>query len=171
LQWGPVVPYRGSNETLSGYFIPPVDVGETINISVSLFSRASLDILIFPTGEGSIAPAGPPLLQASPPGTSYATSLVSPQTQAYGIYVVSHNRTEFLLRVASVWSPYYVFRTYLLPAVALVMATGVATYYFTLATKREEVFEEALAEARSSGSGSTKAKGRGRQLSRQSKQG
>ena len=154
--WGPTVPYKGGNETLSGYYIPPVDAQKKITITILYFSKASLDITVFATGEGSIAPQGPPLLQERPSGTSFSTEVESTQSQAYGIYIVTYNRTEFLLTVASVWSPFYGLGTFFAPAVAFVFAAGVATYYFTLAAKREEVFEKALTEARG-GLGSGKA--------------
>ena len=112
------------------------------------FSKASLDITVFATGEESIAPQGPPLLQQRPSGTSFSTEVEATQSQAYGVYIVSNNRTEFLLTLAFVWSPFYGLRTFFAPAVAFVFAAGVATYYFTLAAKREEVFEKALTEAR-----------------------
>src|SRR2546426_10083548 len=135
---------------------PPVDVQKHIAITISYFSWASLDTTVFATGEGSIAPQGPPLLQERPSGTSFSTEVESTQSQAYGVYIVSYNRTEFLLTVASVWSPFYGLRTFFAPAVAFVFAAGVATYYFTLAAKREEGFGEALTEARG-GLGSGKA--------------
>ena len=145
--WGPTVPYKRGNETLSGYYIPTVDAQENITITIQFFTKASLDITVFATGEGSIAPQGPPLLLERPSGTSFSTEVESTQSQAYGVYIVSYNRTEFLLTVASVWSPFYGLRTYFVPAVALVFASGVASYYFILAARREETFEKALTEA------------------------
>ena len=123
--------------------------------AIPVFLAVSI-LTFFATGEGSIAPQGPPLLQERPSGTSFSTEVESTQSQAYGVYIVSYNRTEFLPTVASVWSPFYGLRTFFAPAAALVFAAGGATYYFTLAARREEVFEKALTQARG-GLGSGKA--------------
>ncbi len=133
---GPTTSYHNSTTVLSGYFLPPINKGDLIQVSVSNFSRHSVVISLFPASPGNFAPVGPLLLQEIPDGTNFASTLESTGTQSYGLFVVSYNRTTFSLRIQSNWSPFYVLHTYVVPAVFLVIATGAAAYYYIYAEKR-----------------------------------
>jgi hypothetical protein len=141
---GPSNPYANSSTMLSGFFIPPVNRGDQIKITVSNFSQRSILITLFPASPGNIAPAGPLLLQEAPTGTNFSTTVESTGTQPYGLYVVSYNMTSFNLRIESIWSPYHIVDTYTVPAVFLVLATAVAVYYYTYAEKRWRIEQNAV---------------------------
>jgi hypothetical protein len=145
---GPTNPYAGSSTMLSGFFIPPVNRGDIIQIILTNFSQRSILVTLFPASPGNLAPAGPILLQEVPSGANFTATAESTGTQPYGIYVVSYNMTTFVLKIESNWSPYYVLGTYTLPAVFLVLATGAAAYYYYYAEQRWRMEEKALKEAR-----------------------
>ena len=141
---GPTNPYASSNTMLSGFFIPPVNRGDPIKITVSNFSLRSILMTLFPASPGNIAPAGPLLLQVVPTGSNFSTTVESSGTQPYGLYVVSYNMTSYDLRIQSVWSPFYVVETYTVPAVFLVLATGAAAYYYAYAERRWRIEQSAV---------------------------
>src|SRR5712691_3564447 len=118
---GPTNPYAGSDTMLSGFFIPPVNRGDPIKITVSNFSQRSILMTLFPASPGNITPAGPLLLQQIATGTNFSATVKSTETQPYGLYVVSYNMTGYDLKIESVWSPYYVVDTYTGPAVFLIL--------------------------------------------------
>ena len=144
---GPTNPYAGSTTMLSGFFIPSVNRGDPIKITVSNFSQRSILITLFPASPGNIAPAGPLLLQVVPTGTNFSTTVESTGTQPYGLYVVSYNMTSFDLRIHSIWSPYDLVDTYTVPAVFLVLATAMAAYYYTYAEKRWKIEQNAVQDS------------------------
>ncbi len=144
---GPTTSYYDSTTVLSGYFLPPINKGDLIRISLSNFSRHSIVISLFPASPGNFAPVGPLLLQELPDGTNFTSILESTGTQSYGLFVVSYNRTTFSLRIQSNWSPFYVLNTYVVPAVFLVMVTGAAAYYNIYAEKRWRSEQRAVREA------------------------
>jgi hypothetical protein len=144
---GPTTPYILSNTTLSGYFIPPVDKGNPIKITISNYSKGSVSLTVFPTAPGNIGPAGPVILEGTPIGTTFTASIDSPGTQPYGVYVVSQNRTNFTLRVDASWSPFFVLNQYIVPGVFLVIATTAAYYYYLQAERRWTTEQKVLRDA------------------------
>ncbi len=150
LATGPVRPYGNFNYTISGYYIPPVNEGDVVRVSIANFTPSSVEISVFPTQESTIAPAGPPIFEGSPVGRNYTNVFLSTQTQPYGIFVTSYNRTAYLLSVESSWSPFYNLREYFAPAIFLVFGAAVALYYYILTARKEALFEKAIQEARES---------------------
>lgn len=141
---GPTSPYIGSNTTLSGFFIPPVNRGDPITITISNYSKDSISITVFPTAAGNIAPTGLLLLEGIPISTNFTAVVESTRTQPYGIYVVSYNHTTFVLKVSGSWSPFYVLTTYVLLGILFVIASAAALYYYTQADKRWTTENRAL---------------------------
>jgi hypothetical protein len=144
---GPSLPYLGSNTTLSGYFLPPVNRGDPIKISISNFTRDSIVVSMFPASPGNFAPLGPLLLQEVATGRNFTSTSLSPYTQSYALFVVSYNRTSFYLQIQSTWSPFYILNTYVVPAVFLVLITGAAAYYYFFAEKRWKSEQQVIRDA------------------------
>ncbi len=147
---GPASPYGNSDSTLSGYLIPPVDRGSLISIVLTGYTPRSLSFSMFPTNSGDLAPAGPPLLilnNFSRPITHLA--VVSPDNQAYGIYIVSTNRTQFVIAVDGSWSPYFPLRGYTSEGLFAALGGFLAYFYFKHFEFRRSIEEKALAELKS----------------------
>lgn len=149
---GPEVPYGNSDYTISGYYLPTIDFGTPISVTLSGYKPGTVILSLFPTGDFRIAPDGPPIISINRPLTAEASASVqAPTTHPYGIFVVSYNGTDYLLTVSSVWSPFYGLVIYDAPAVFVLIATGIAAYYFrqTAAVRRaeEKVWRELQSEA------------------------
>jgi len=145
---GPAAPYGNSDSTLSGYLIPTVDAESRINIVVTGYTPNSLSFSMFPTSEGDLAPSGPPVLRLSNfSGPIVRVTLVSPVSQAYGIYIVSSNRTAFVIAVDGTWSPYYPLKAYTSEGLFVVLGGFLAYYYFRHYELRRSIEEKARMEA------------------------
>ncbi len=144
---GPTTPYQGASTDLSGYFLPPINRGDPIKIGISNFTQNSILVILIPASPGNLAPLGPRLLQEIATGPNFTSTSISPETQSYGLYVVSYNGTSFDLMIESSWSPFYVLNTYTVPAVFLVLVSAAAAYYYTHAEKRWRVEQEAIKDA------------------------
>jgi hypothetical protein len=140
IEEGPITPYGNSTYTISGYFIPPVDAGRNISLEVSYYEPNSVLLELSPLqGDAQL----PPILYGTPSGASFSGTLVSPATQAYRLIIASFNRTVFVVKVSSVWSPFYDSRGYTVPAAFGMMGGIGGAYYFTLKRKKEEIEEQA----------------------------
>ena len=147
---GPASPYGGSDTTLSGYLIPPVDQGGRINIVITGYTPRSISFSLFPSAGGDLSPSGPPLILVSNfSGPIERLSFVSPETQAYGIYVVSGNRTQFVIAVDGYWSPYYNLRGYASEGLFVALGGFLAYYYFRHFELRRAIEEKARQETTS----------------------
>lgn len=151
---GPAVPYSPGNTvlqntSLSGYYIPPVDQGSIIRVSFYDFKPNSVEISLFATRVGEIAP-----VESQQPlyvGTLVANSSYTfraAASQPYGIYVISHNRTTFVMVVNAVYSPFFWLPTYESAAVILTVASVVLLYYYNFTARRWRLEQKAIEEAR-----------------------
>lgn len=149
---GPAVPYFGSNTALSGYYIPTVEKGTQVNVTFSNFVPKKVEISVFPTRPGDIAPV---------PGTIpvYANTLLSNstisfralETQPYGVYVISYDNTTFLMKVRAVYSPFYWLASYSVAGAICAFASAILLYYYTFNSRRWTKEQKALREAAASG--------------------
>ena len=144
---GPATPYPKSGTTISGYYIPTVDQGAKVTVSIDNFLAGAIDVSIFPSQVGAIAPSGGPVFVKTPQINS-TEFFISDSTQPYGIYVISRNSTKFTLIVEATYSAYYGLQTYASVAVALAIATGVLLYYYNFTAKRWRLEQQAIREAR-----------------------
>ena len=146
---GPASPYGSSDTTLSGYLIPPVDRGSRITIAITGYSPGSISFSMFPSAGGELSPSAAPILQLSNFSRPLVrVSIISPETQAYGIYIVSGNRTQFVIAVDGYWSPYYPLRVYTSEGLFVVLGGFLAYYYFKHFELRRSIEEKASAEAK-----------------------
>jgi hypothetical protein len=144
---GPATPYTKSGTTISGYYIPTVDEGSRVTVSIDDFLAGAIDVSIFPSQVGAISPSGGPVFVKTPQinSTEY---FISDTTQPYGIYIISRNSTKFTLIVQANYSGYYWLMTYSSVAVALTIGTGVLLYYYNFTAKRWKLEQQAIREAR-----------------------
>lgn len=147
---GPIMPYGNSSYQISGYFFPPIAEGEQISLNISDYKSNSISISFFPSAQGSVSPTGTPLLfLPNLVGSFSHVVLTSTDTQPYGMYVTSLNRSSFTLTVASAWSPYYSLRGYVSEGIFMILLGGLGAVYFRGAKQREEEYRRVLAEVRS----------------------
>ncbi|HZW84366.1 MAG TPA: hypothetical protein VFE91_00485, partial [Nitrososphaerales archaeon] len=144
---GPIVPYIGGNTSLSGYYIPPVAAHSKVSISFYNFIPGSIDISIFPTQLGNIAPAGEPVYYGTLL-TNATYTFNSADSVPYGLYVISYNHTAYTLKIAATSSPYFWLTTYTSVGVMATFASGVLLYYYSFTSRRWKAEEEAIREAR-----------------------
>ncbi len=149
---GPSVSYAGGDTAVSGYYIPPVDVGTKVTVSLDNFRAGAVDISIFPSQTGAISPTGVPVYIKTPiiNTTEYFTA---DETQAYGIYVISRNTTRFTLIVEANYSAFFWLSTYSSVGVILTFATAILLYYYNFTAKRWKREQQAVREARESSRG------------------
>jgi hypothetical protein len=145
--YGPASPYAPDGTTLSGYYIPTVDNGSTVRVSVDNFRPGSLDISIFPSGAGGIAPTGTPVYTKTPLINSTA-SFTAAATQPYGIYVISRNFTRYTLIIEATYSPNFWVASYTPIAIAAVLGSAILLYYYSFTSKRWVLEQRAIRDAR-----------------------
>jgi hypothetical protein len=143
---GPAVPYGPGDTVVSGYYVPPVDARTKVSVTIDDFRPGALDISIFPTQVGDIAPAGVPVYVKTPIINQTATFSVN-ASQPYGIYVISRNFTGFTLIIGATYSPFYWLPTYSSVAVIFVFAAGVLFYYYSFTSKRWAREQNTIREA------------------------
>jgi hypothetical protein len=147
LYQGPATPYTKSGTTISGYYIPTVNEGSKVTVSIDDFLAGAIDVSIFPSQVGAITPSGGPVFVKTPQINS-TEFFIADTTQPYGIYVISRNSTKFTLIVEATYSGYYWLSTYSSIAVALAIGTGVLLYYYNFTAKRWRMEQRAIREAR-----------------------
>ncbi len=143
---GPVVSYFGGDTAVSGYYIPTVDQGSSVKIALSNFVPGDVEISVFPTKEGTIAPSGGPIFLQTL-HSNFTVSFKAQATQPYGIYVISYNRTTYLMRVFAVFSPYFWLGSYAFAGVVGALSSGILLYYYTFMSRRWKLEQQAIKEA------------------------
>lgn len=144
---GPAVSYGTGDTAVSGYYIPTVDAGSKVTVSIDDFVPGAVDISIFPSQVGAVAPTGVPVYIKTPliNTTEYFTS---DSTQPYGIYVISRNNSRFTLVVQATYSPFFWLWTYASVGVILTFASAILLYYYSFTSRRWSVEQKAIREAR-----------------------
>jgi hypothetical protein len=153
---GPAYSSPEGGATISGYYIPTVDTGSRVTVSIYDFVPGLVDITIFPTQSGAISPSGSPLYVKTPQinTTEY---FISDSTQPYGIYIYSRNNSRFTLIVDATYSPYYWLSTYASVAVFLTFASAILLYYYNFTARRWRYEQAEIRRARGEASGPSKA--------------
>ncbi len=148
--FGPNTAYGNSTYTISGYFLPPIDSGTQISLTLSDFTPNSISMSLFPSNPNSVAPIGPPLIyDSNVAGPIFHVVVVSSGDQAYGIYISSLNRTRYTMAVSSTWTLFYPLRGYLPVGFFLVLLGAVGAAHFNQSKKREEEYDRVMKEVRS----------------------
>lgn len=139
-----------AGETPRFYDVPPVDSGTPVYVTFTGFQPEGLQFALSPV-------QGNTLLRSLALGTvgggnNYNFSVVPRVTAELRLLVISFNGSGYTVQISSSWSPYYDLRVYTSPAVFLVVASGLASYYYRQMIPKqraeEKVEEELRAEAR-----------------------
>ncbi len=145
---GPSVPYLNGTSTISGYYIPTVDKGSQVNITFTNFTPRNLQISVFATQPGDIAPVPgvlPVFFQTLV--NNFTLSFKAQDTQPYGVYVASYNSTTFDMRVRAEYSSYFWLATYSSLGVIVTLGSGILYYYYTFTAKRWKNEQQAIRDA------------------------
>lgn len=142
----PAVPGKTPSYQLVWYNIPPVQPGTLVNVTLSGFNPGSLEVSLSPLVGDSILPA----LYYVTVGNQSTYSFSTLVTHSYSlqIIVVSYNGTGYTVRYSGVWSPFSDLGVYTAPAVFVIIASGLAAYYYGTRIKREEAEEAVNRELR-----------------------
>ena len=141
---GPPTPYGSVPYAISGYRIPPVDAGVYINITVAGVSPSPVLVVLEP---GNGVSTGPPVYSATV-ARALGVGVKSPSDQAYTLVISSVNRTTYVLRVDSYWSPFFDLAGYTAEAVLVVLVGLGGFYYYRAIRQREELEAAVMAERR-----------------------
>ena len=144
--YGPVTQFAPDGSAISGYYVPTVDNGSRIVVSVYNFIPGELDLSIFPSETGAVAPAGRPVYTDTPLFNKTEIIPVN-ATQAYGMYIISRNFTHFTLIIQATYSPYFWVSNYTPVAIAAVLGSGVLLYYYSFTSRRWVAEQKAIREA------------------------
>ncbi len=143
---GPALPYGNSNYTISGYFVPPVDEGNPIRVSIYAYKPNSILLTVVPLqGDLELQPI---LATSVTTPERYSANLTSSMSAPYRILITSLERTTYILTVDSVWSQFYALGTYKAPALFVVLIGLVGTLYFRYRGSREDIEENVRTELR-----------------------
>ena len=144
---GPPYSSPGGAGTISGYYIPPVDAGSKVSISIDNFVPGNVDILVFPSKVGEISPSAPAFYVKTPQINTteffYANS-----SQPYGIYVYSRNDSRFTVLVNATYSPYYWLSGYSALGVISILGSAVLLYYYNFTARRWRYEQAEIGKAR-----------------------
>jgi hypothetical protein len=135
---------NGTTYQIEFYDVPPVDAGTQVNVAFSGFAPQSVQFALSPL-------QGDTLLRALAYGTvgageNYSFSVVPNITASLRLLAVSFNGTGYNVQISSIWSPFYDLRVYTAPAVFLILASGLAAYYFRQRVPRQKEEERVMAE-------------------------
>ncbi len=130
---------------ISSYIVPPIDIGQPINLSVLSDHPGSTTVLLAAFNTESQTITGPVLLNVAfakdQKGVAVFTS--AGRASAYMLQITSYN-SSFIFNLTSVWSPFYDLRSFATFGLATTPFGLVMVYYDDIAEKKERIIEEAL---------------------------
>jgi hypothetical protein len=159
---GTVMPYYKSPQRIQGsgpgikfssslpywidtYFIPPIDAGSAINLSVLSDRAGATTVLLASYDEDRQTIIGPPLVNvvfgASEKGLVVFTN--SSRSGPYLLRITSYN-SSYTFYLSSVWSRFYALRTMTIYGLGLLPLGAVIFYYYRIVEGREKMVEKAL---------------------------
>ena len=144
---GPAYGSPNGAGTISGYYIPPVDDGSKVSISIDSFVPGDVDILVFPSKVGEISPSAP-AFYVKTPQINTTEFFFANGSQPYGIYVYSRNDSKFTVLVDATYSPYYWMSGYSALGVMAVLGSAVLLYYYNFTARRWRYEQAAIKEAK-----------------------
>jgi len=130
---------------INTYFIPPIDAGVAINLSVLSDRAGATTVLLAPYDQDRQTIIGPPLVNvvfaASEKGLVVFTD--SSRSVPYLLTITSYN-SSYTFYLSSVWSRFYALRTMTIYGLGLLPFGAVTFYYDRIVERREKMAEEAL---------------------------
>jgi hypothetical protein len=143
---GPGVEFTSSlSYWINSYFVPPVDAGQQMYLSVLSNRAGATTVLLAPYDPGTQTIISPVLVNVAfaPSQKGLATYTRATKPGPYLLTITSYNST-YSFTLTSVWSPFYAVRSLTIYALGLLPLGAVILYYDGIAEKREKMFEEAL---------------------------
>jgi len=159
---GTVMPYYKSSQQLEGsgpgvqftssrpywinsYFIPPIDAGQPIGLTVLSSRPGKLTVVLAYYDQSLQTIVGPPLVDVifAPDQKGLVSFTRADRTGPYFLTIDSFNST-FIFYITSKWSPFYWLRTLAVYSFGLLPVGAVIVYYDGISEQRERMFERAL---------------------------
>ena len=130
---------------IKSYIIPPIDVGQPINLSVLSDRPGRTAVLLAPYDPWIQAIAGPPLVSVVFAGDQKGMAVFTnaSKTAPYMLSITSYN-SSYMFHLTSVWSPFYEFRSMTTFGLAVTPFGLIMIYYDGIVEKREKMYEAAM---------------------------
>jgi len=143
---GPKVEFTSSTPYwIDGYFIPPIDVGTPISLSVSSDRTGATTVLLASYDQDRQTIIGPPLVNvvfaSAEKGLVVFTN--AGRSGPYLLTITSYN-SSYTFYLSSVWSPFYALRSLTIFGLGLLPLGAATLYYDRIVEGREKMAEEAL---------------------------
>jgi hypothetical protein len=143
---GPKVEFTSSLPYwIDTYFIPPIDAGTPISLSVSSDRTGATTVLLASYDQNRETIIGPPLVNvvfaSSEKGLVVFTD--ASRSGPYLLTITSYN-SSYTFYLSSVWSPFYALRSLTIYGLGLLPLGAAILYYDRIVEGRERMAEEAL---------------------------
>ncbi len=143
---GPGIEYNQSRPYwIKSYFIPPIDAGQPISLTVLSDREGATTVLLAYYDEAQQTIVGPALVSVifGPNEKGLSVFTRANRSGPYFLTITSYNST-YTFHVTSVWSPFYGLRPLTIYAFGLIPIGVVTIYYDEIVERREQMEEEAL---------------------------
>jgi hypothetical protein len=159
---GTVMPYYKSPQRLEGagpgvqftpsrpywinsYFIPPIDAGQAVSLTVLSDRAGATTVLLAYYDENLQTIIGPPIVDVifAPDQRGLVTFARADRSGPYFLTIESFN-SSFTFYLASVWSPFYWLKPLAVYSFLLLPVGLVIVYYDEISEQREKMVEDAL---------------------------
>ena len=148
---GPNVQFTSSRPYwINSYFIPPIDAGQPIGLTVLSSRPGQLTVILAFYDENLQTIVGPPLVYVifGPDQKGLVTFTRADRSGPYFLTIDSFNST-FTFYITSKWSPFYSLRTLAVYSFGLIPVGAVIIYYDEITEQREKMIEKALKDRKS----------------------
>jgi len=143
---GPGVEFTSSRPYwINSYFIPPIDSGQPISLTVLSDRVGATTVVLAYYDENLQTIVGPPLVDVifGPDQKGLVSFTRTDRSGPYFLTIDSFNST-FTFYIASKWSPFYWLRTLAVYSFGLLPVGVVIVYYDGISEQREKMVKEAL---------------------------
>ncbi len=143
---GPGIEFTSSRPYwINSYFIPPIDAGEPIALTVLSDREGATNVVMAYYDENLQSIVGPPVVDVifAPDQKGLVDFTKADRSGPYLLTITSYNST-YTFHVTSKWSPFYKLKTLAIYAFGLIPVGVIIFYYDHISEQREKMFEEAL---------------------------
>lgn len=130
---------------INSYFIPPIDAGQPISLTVLSSRAGATTVLLAYYDENLQTVLGPPLVDVvfAPDQKGLVAFARVERPGPYFLTIDSFNST-FTFYVTSTWSPFYWLKPLAIYSFLLLPVGAVIVYYDEISEQREKMVEKAL---------------------------
>jgi len=143
---GPGVEFTASRPYwINSYFIPPIDAGQPISLTVLSDRTGATTVVLAYYDENLQSIVGPPLVDVifAPDQKGIVAFTRADRSGPYFLTIDSFN-SSYTFYITSEWSPFYPLRTLAVYSFGLLPVGIVIVYYDEIAEQREKMIEKAL---------------------------